>query len=217
VEYARSRKVKKIATNTNASFLEKTNIEGLLTSGLDEIYISFDAALENSYRKIRPGLDFYKVESNIKELVRKKKEKKLRLPRIYLSFVKCSHNRNEVDLYLSKWKGVVDCISISYLVNWGGKFSGENLLEDTKRRDPCRFLWTDMVISYNGKVAMCCYDYENEIIIGDISKENIMDIWSGKILNALRKSHLKYQFDDISLCKNCVANLHSKNPWWVVN
>lgn len=216
VEYAKRKAIKKVATNTNASFLKMENIDRLLGSRLDEVYISFDAATETTYREIRPGLDFATVESNIKTLVREKRVRKLKIPRIYLSFVECPQNQHEVSLYLKKWKGVVDGISISYLHNWAGKFSGEHLLKDTKRRDPCRFLWTDMPVSWDGKVTICCYDYENEVVIGDLSDNGIVSVWTGEPLKRLRQIHTEGHFDKIDICKECVANVHSKNPWWVV-
>ena len=216
VKYAREKGLKRIATNTNALFLNEQRIEKLMESGLDEIYISFDAATEDTYKKIRPGSDFKTVEANIKKIIDEKKKKAAKLPKIYLSFVECPQNSSEVDLYLKKWKGLVDGVSISYLVNWGGRYSGENLLRHTQKRDPCRFLWTDMAISWDGRATICCYDYENETIIGDISNESIKDIWSGETLESLRQMHAEHNFDKIDICKECVANIHSKNPWWVV-
>jgi radical SAM protein with 4Fe4S-binding SPASM domain len=216
VKYAREKGVKKIATNTNASFLNDSNIDKLLESGLDEIYISFDAATEDTYKKIRPGLDFQQVESNIKKLVQAKKEKKLEFPKIFLSFVECRENRKEVKQYLRKWKGSVDGISISYLINWAGHFPSGNLKKDRQKKDPCRFLWTDMAISWDGKVTICCYDYENDFVIGDLTKEKIKDVWNSEELNKLRKLHLEHQFREIKICKECIANFHSKNPWWLV-
>ncbi len=216
VRYAKARNVKKIATNTNASFLNDTNIKELLISGLDEVYISFDAATKAAYNRIRPGLDFDQVESNIRKIVQAKKAKKLKSPKIILSFVECPENQSEVGLYLKKWRSLVDEISISYLVNWGGKFSGSNLLKDSPRRDPCRFLWTDMAISWDGKVSICCYDYENEVILGDLTKDDLKKVWKSETLKNFRRLHLESKFNQIAICKNCVANLHSKNPWWVV-
>lgn len=214
VEYTRRKTNGIISTNTNASFIDEDNIVHLLECGLDKLYISFDAATADTYRKIRPKLDFDEVESNIKKLIRARRERRLKSPKIYLSFVKCPANARELEMYLKKWRPLVDGISVSFLHNWAGKYSGAHLLKDSSRRDPCRILWTDMWITWTGEVIICCYDYEGEYMVGDLKMESITEIWQGEKLKELRRLHIRREYDRIGICKDCVANLHSRNPWW---
>lgn len=214
IKYAKSKGISRVTTNTNAGYLNDDNVKKILESRLDEIYISFDAATEEVYKKIRPGLEFSMVEKNILSLVKAKAKSKTNKPEIILSFVESSLNTREVDKYIRKWKDKVDHISISLIHNWTGDIEFEESSNEG-RRDPCRLLWTDMVISWNGDVPLCCNDYENKVLLGNINERSIQEIWSGLQLEQIRQWHLEKDFTKSLICKNCKYNYHHKSPWWV--
>ena len=53
----------------------------------------------------------------------------------------------------------------------------------------CQFPWSSMTIKSNGEAAECVEDFNNEIILGDASKESLYDIWNGQKYAQLRKNH----------------------------
>lgn len=214
INYCKSLGIPRVTTNTNAMYFDTKKIGQVFDSGLDEIYISFDAATERTYKKIRPGLDFSVVENNIFSLINEKRKRNSAKPEIILSFVESSLNASETHKYIKKWQGKADHVSISYIHNWTGDvtYGIKNL---TKKRDPCRLLWTDMVISVNGDVPLCCNDYENKVILGNIKKQSIKEIWGGKRLACIRKFHRFGQFTNAGICSRCTYNSHSKSPWWI--
>jgi len=214
VRYAESVGIPRVTTNTNGMYFNKEKIREVFDSGLDEIYISFDAATTKTYKKIRPGLDFQTVEKNILDLVREKKRRKLKKPEIILSYVESQDNQGETLSYIKKWKDKVDNISVSFIHNWTGDIDSGEILRGG-RRDPCRLLWTDMVISWNGDVPLCCNDYENKVILGNIKTQSIEEIWGGEKLRQIRDFHRKGEFEKIPICRNCEYNYHHKSPWWV--
>ncbi|MGB9637231.1 MAG: radical SAM/SPASM domain-containing protein [Microgenomates group bacterium] len=200
-----------VRTNTNGMYLTKEKLKDVFESDLDEIYISFDAATEATFQTIRPGLNFHQVEKNILGLVNERKKRKSQKPRIYLSFVESKENAFETEQYLRKWKGLVDGISVSFLHNWAGKLKAN---EKKTPRDPCRLLWTDLVISWNGDIPLCCSDYEGRVILGNINQQTLKEIWFGEKLKKIRQFHLKGSFDKIDICRNCDLNCRRKLPWW---
>lgn len=214
VVYAKSAAIPRVTTNTNGMYLTKEKIKKIFNSGIDEIYISFDALTNKTYKKIRPGLDFKTVESNILNLIYERKKRKLDKPEIILSYVETPDNQKETLKYIQKWQNKVNHISISFMHNWTGQIKNQGMLKNGKR-DPCRLLWTDMTISWNGDVPLCCNDYENKIILGNINNQSIKQIWGGEKLKKIREYHQKRNFAKVSLCKNCQYNYHHKSPWWV--
>ena len=214
VKYAKEVGLSRVTTNTNAAFLTKDKAKTIIEAGLDEIYISFDAATKETYKKIRPNLNFEEVTKNIINLIKEKKKLQSKKPLIFLSFVESEINSNEVGPYEKKWKGLVDGISFSIAHNWTGEVNFGRA-ESLTLRDPCRLLWTDMVVSFDGKVPLCCNDYENKVILGDINHQSIKEIWGGEKLKKIREKHLKRQFQDIAICSLCQYNYHYKSPWWI--
>jgi len=213
VRYAKRKGISKVTTNTNGILLDFEKIKKIFESGLDEIYISFDAASELTYRKIRPRLNFSQIEENIRQLTLEKKKREVQKPKIFLSFVETKENISEEEQYLKRWGRLVDGISISKMHNWAG---GIKLDFEKAKKDPCRLLWTDMVVSWDGKVPLCCNDYENRVILGDLNSQNISEVWQGEKLKKIRGKHQKSLFNEIKLCANCQSNFHYRMPWWGV-
>jgi len=214
VKYAKEKGLSRVTTNTNAAFLTKDKAKVIIEAGLDEIYLSFDAATKETYRKIRPNLNFENVTKNILSLIEEKKSSQLKKPLIYLSFVESEINRYEAGVYERKWRDLVDGISFSIAHNWTGEVNF-GCAEESFFRDPCRLLWTDMVVSWDGKVPLCCNDYENKIILGNAKEQSIAEIWGGEKLKKIREKHQKGEFKDIAICSSCQYNYHHKSPWWI--
>ena len=62
----------------------------------------------------------------------------------------------------------------------------------------CKHPWMSMTIKSNNEVAMCMEDYNNEIVLGDSSKETLADIWNGKKYADFRMRHF-----DLKGCLKC--------------
>ncbi len=43
----------------------------------------------------------------------------------------------------------------------------------------CQHPWMSMTIKSNGEAAMCMEDYNNEIVLGNVLRERLADIWNG--------------------------------------
>ena len=83
-----------ISTNMNI-FDEKTAVQ-LIDSGLKKIVISLDGASEETYKIYRVGGDFKRTLENIELLIRVKRQKKARFPRIVLQFLIFKFNLHEI-------------------------------------------------------------------------------------------------------------------------
>ncbi len=214
VKYAKDKGIERVTTNTNAAFLNETRAGQVLDSDLDEIYISFDAAAPETHKTVRPHLDFENIEKNIKGLIELRNTYRRSKPKIFLSFVETPDNAHEVQQYINQWRKAVDGISISLMHNWTGSINRRHEHKPYKR-DPCRLLWTDMVISWNGDTPLCCNDYENKVVLGNIKESPIEEIWGGEKINEIREYHRRGKFDRVPTCAKCEYNYHHKSPWWV--
>lgn len=215
VEYAKAKGLKRVTTNTNAAYMTKEKNTAMVDAGLDEIYISFDAFSSGVYQKIRPGLDFNKVKENIQDLIAQRNAKGKKKPSIILSFVENDLNKKEAAEYIKYWKGKVDGVSVSAAHNWTGDVSDYGRPGAGISRDPCRMIWADMFILYNGDVALCCNDYEGRVIIGNVARSSIEEIWTNARITEIRKYHLGREFGKVAICANCSSNYHHKLNWWI--
>lgn len=191
---------------TNGSLLHDEIADGILKSGLDEIMISFNGYSE-SYEKVM-GIKFEKSFKNIINFCKKKKDMKLTKPYIRVNVCCLEENRFELEILKEEFKDMADSVTLTGTCNWAGD---KNDIKGTKKCNtnsnfPCRLLWTDINILWNGDVVPCCRDWNGKIILGNLRAQNITDIWKGKKLIALRKLHLFKNRNKILLCKNCDSN-----------
>jgi len=54
----------------------------------------------------------------------------------------------------------------------------------------CKHAWMSTTIKSNGEVAMCMEDFNNEIILGDVSKNSLYDIWNGEKYSKFRRDNM---------------------------
>lgn len=73
---------------------------------------------------------------------------------------------------------------------------------------PCRFLWEDLYIYWDGKVGVCCEDTAlRRLIIGDLNSNSLKDIWLGDKINNIRQLHLDGKRLTHPICgKSCTYN-----------
>ena len=55
----------------------------------------------------------------------------------------------------------------------------------------CKHPWMSMTIKSNGEAAMCMEDFNNEIVLGDATKEYLYDIWNGERYDRFRRDHVE--------------------------
>lgn len=214
VNYAKSKNIQRLSTNTNGTLLTQKLSKDLIKYGLDELYISVDAFTKKTYQKIRIGLNYDLVQKNIKYLVKLKKQLKSNNPKIILDFLEFNLNKYETNKFIKKWEKIVDEVCISQIHDWSNKKqidinnSINNYVQFSK--SPCRLPFTEMLINWDGTVSLCCQDIDGEVILGNVNTESISTIWQNKKYQKIRKSHLDLKTDNLKLCQNCKL----RTFWW---
>jgi len=223
VAYAKKKGVQNVHCVTNGVLLSEDISEGLIKAGLDYIYISIDAASPEVYGQIHkvpgsaiPSNKFPDVIKNIDSLISLKKKLKSVKPILEVRFKDFDVNKNDLYAFIARYKRSVDKVNIFMnIFNWPGSGIKNNLPQNTHLlKFPCKNLWSGLYVTVEGKVALCCQDYECKIELGDTNKENIMDIWNGEVLKKYRTMHLDCKFNEIPACRECIINSQLLSPWW---
>jgi radical SAM protein with 4Fe4S-binding SPASM domain len=66
----------------------------------------------------------------------------------------------------------------------------------------CYYPFYMVLVDYTGDVMLCSHDWSKKLTFGNISTENILDIWQGKKLQGIRKSLSKAN-RNIFPCNKC--------------
>lgn len=204
IGYLKSKGVR-VQLFSNGSVMDNKKIEKILKIGLDAVIFSVDGIKKETYESIRQGLVFEKTVSNILNLIKRKRDLGLEKPKIKLNFIKQELNKAELREFQSFWSDKVDKIYISSDDNRNKApelFRGE---ESPFASVPCLRLWGEILVMSNGKIPLCCCDYDGEIILGDFNAQDLRDIWYSDTFKKIRQLHLNFEADKIPLCKKCVT------------
>ena len=203
-----------IRTVTNGVLLDEKRTEALLRSGISQIYVSIDALTAKTYEKIRRGLPFEEVIQNTNYLLKKAPDHGVS---IFVKFLRQEINREEQKDFAKFWSSRGARVSIDTLTNRAGLIEAYINLKRKKltlqqlilhpilnRFIPCCPLpFSSIGILADGKVALCCHDWEHNEILGDISSESLEEIWNGEKINHQRQLLVEKRADESSICGDC--------------
>jgi MoaA/NifB/PqqE/SkfB family radical SAM enzyme len=178
----------------------------MIEAGLDAINISVDAAGKEVFDSTRLGLNYDKVIANIERLVEIRKELGKIRPKLILSFVRQNNSLDE-QAFIEHWRKVADKIHITDLHNWAGTLNKESDV-----RFPCYRPWLTFTILWDGRVSLCCADFDGREVLGDLRTSTIKDIWNGPAYRKVRHAHLDH--GGPAICQSC--DLPKKDsPLWI--
>jgi MoaA/NifB/PqqE/SkfB family radical SAM enzyme len=206
VRYAKQLGIREVGLISNGSLITEEAARGMVAAGLDAINISVDAAGKDVFESTRVGLKYDKVVANVERLIRIRDEAGKRRPKLILSFVR-QDNSAEEQAFIAHWGARADKIHVTDLHNWAGTLNRESDVNF-----PCYRQWLTFTVLWDGRVSLCCADFDGRTILGDLKTQSIKDIWNGDAYREVRRAHLDH--GGPSICQSC--DLPKKDsPLWV--
>ncbi len=191
---------------TNGSLLDKTTAEKLLDIGVDFISFSLDTTDPEIYEQTRCSADFQKVLDNIFTFIELKEKRGNAFPEIQVSTIETDIYKPCIDKFIRFWQPKVDKVRV-YIEHSqdGHPGSISQPLPDFEERLPCKKVFTDMVIYWDGEVALCNHDWNRQKphLIANINDASISEVWHSAKYEEIRDCHRSGQFDKEPLCEHC--------------
>ncbi|MFQ5953190.1 MAG: radical SAM/SPASM domain-containing protein [Candidatus Omnitrophota bacterium] len=189
---------------TNGSLLNGEKIRRILEAEADAIEYSVDAMDEEHYKKVRAGLDFNLVKSNIMKTLelRGKMNKKTA---VLVSVVNSPEEDEYVNRTVEYWENIVDKVISRKFLRWGlieEENKTQGYLSKTERV-PCPFPFERLNIDTSGNIRFCGYDITYNVVMGNVLENTIEEIWTGEKFNEWRQYHLNREFHKIPMCRDC--------------
>jgi radical SAM protein with 4Fe4S-binding SPASM domain len=208
VRYAKSRGIAEVGMISNGSLITEELAQGMVDAGLDVINISVDAAGKETFERTRVHLKYDEVISHVKTIARLRDASGRHKPKLIMSFVRQTPEVSpEERAFVEEWGKVADKIHITDLHNWAGTLNHQSDV-----RYPCYRMWQTFTVLWDGRVSLCCADFDGRHILGDLRSHTIAQIWNNPAYRAVRRQHLESGGPEI--CRSC--DLPKKDsPLWI--
>ncbi len=201
---------------TNGKLLNEKNSEIILNSSLTRLFISMDAASEETYNKVRIPVNkkilntrrLELIEKNVKNFVKLRNSMNKTLPLVRTSFVALEQNAHEVETFIDKWIDIVDTVEIQ-------RENSIDFYDDLKSNKDvkskrlltkynCNQPWGQVTIHSDGYVGPCCNTVGRNLPVGNVLKTSLKDIWHGINMNKVRDGFKNNNPNKI--CQLCIEN-----------
>ena len=213
-----------IAVHTNGSVPLKKELTRILEN-IDSLGISLSAITPKTYKKVHGKNHFQSVLTNL-ELINKELSKNSKPPHVFIDYVRQSTNASEtmeevINFHQGRFPHL-SSIDFHPLFNWQGDINEpltapEKIIPE-EHYPCCIFPWSTMTICHDGRVAYCQEESKENIFLGDVRIERLIDAWNNKNYRNFRKKMSDREYstlmDDGFYCKKCsyLLNFHSQSP-----
>ncbi len=208
LDYASMRNLHYFGISSNATMLNKDNIEKILNSGLHRFEMSLDSLDPKLQGQLRPGeINPKKTIKNVHEFFKTKYKRGQKFPITSVAIRELKENAHELASFAAHWNKILKkpdfVMSIRY-DSWGGHESREHdIYEVPTKRLPCMKLWNTVIILADGRLVTCNAMFDGQMIMGNTYKSRIEEIWNSKKYYELRQKHIEGKYEEIAICVQC--------------
>ncbi len=169
-----------------------------MESGLTVLKFSLDAMDDESIKSIRgKKANYTESIKKILELIKIKKERNFKTI-LVPCMIKINRDKDSEKMhqrFLDFWK---DYDVFAYIKSQDNRwlFEQDKKLQNKSHyaQQYCEFPWTSATVMAEGNVVPCTQISNNEIVLGNVNKSSLEEIWNGKEYEDLRKMHITGKF-----------------------
>ena len=210
--------------NTNGQLLNEIFIIDLINAGLDSIKFSFQGVDEKTYQEMRQDSSYKKLFENIKTVYSIRGTRAL--PYIHVSTTTTYETDYEIKRFKEGISPYCDLVTagktrLEHIEIEKVKLndSQKKLLSELKEKESmveerlkiCPEVFGKVSVDWDGQITACCSDYNRGMIIGDITKDSLQNIFHGEEIKKYREILRKREFEKIPHCSRCFDLMSLQN------
>jgi len=222
IDYAHGKGVRLVSSTNGHIFVRPEHAEGVVRSGLDALIVSLSGTTQEAYARFRGGrLDT--ALDGVREIVACKRRLRSRTPHVQLSFIVTDYSEGQIPELKDLARSLgVDGLSLKKMntasvkpvpgrvddslpgdVRYRRFEYGEDGTTRARVRDnPCKALWHNPTLRWDGTVNPCVYDFDGKHVLGDVKSESFKAIWSGARYREMRRQ-FRSDWERIDICEHC--------------
>ena len=207
IKLCTSKKIPTYFSCTPANMTVEKAIKAM-EAGLTVLKFSIDALDDDTIKKIRGRKANYNIAmKSILELIEEKKKRNLKtlIVPCMIKFDEDEESKKMHEKFLDFWK---DYDVYAYIKSQDNRwyFEKNKSMKNNSHyaKQYCEYPWSSLTVMAEGNVVPCTQIPNNEIVLGNINKQTLEEIWNGEKYEKFRKMHITGQFPKNHKCKtNC--------------
>lgn len=219
IRYAKDRDVAEfVEIITNGSRLNSKLNKQLIDSGIDRIRISIEALdAEGYYRIAGTRIDFESFLNNIKHLHEISRNCEIYCKIVDIAVPTESAKQRFYDLF----GDICDRIFIDNVIPLWSDFEeikenmvvGERGVHGQKVQEVkvCPYPFYSLIVNSDGEVTVCCADWKRKLVVGDLRKQSMKEIWNSRELYEFWTRQLEGKKNTYEMCKKCLLPVYDCN------
>lgn len=210
IRYAKEKGVAEfIDTTTNGYLLDYDHIKPVLDAGLDRINISLDGMSDAQFLEFTGvKVDFAKFVDNVRKLHEMKGncEICIKIAGDYLT-------EEEKKRFFDTFGDYADRIFIENIAPCWPEFDVQDRLgvniekgiynQEITGVNTCPYIFYSMSVNADGLVSLCFLDWARKLVIGDVRKQSVKEVWDGRPMYDHRVLHLSGKRSENEVCGQC--------------
>ncbi|MBE7074217.1 MAG: radical SAM protein [Clostridiales bacterium] len=171
----------------------------LYDAGLTTLYISIPSLEKNSYKKL---MDF-EVAGILKAIMDTDEEVRKNMIRIAVPKT-YAYNEKDFIEFFGKLGTKICSWNLEYRESWNC-FDFKKLSENVeiKKYKPCDRPMDQAVILSNGNMVICCRDWEEKTVVGNVYNSTIKEVWQGEKMKAIQTKIANKDYNSVCVCCDC--------------
>lgn len=195
----------KTKINTNAGLMTEEISRRLIDAKLDQLWISVNGYSEETYRQSM-DLDFETSMNNINVFLHMKKTLGAKRPKVVITTIETKLVEHELEKAKEYWAVRDVKFSIHRLDNRSGEDATGAIRPESRKPKPkrnCDLFLKQAYIVENGDMIICCHDWRQSVVVGNIAKTSIAEVWNSDHFKGLIYEYYSGKFDNLEICRTC--------------
>jgi radical SAM protein with 4Fe4S-binding SPASM domain len=189
---------------TNGSLLTVDIVKEMMKIPVSMIYVSLNAVNTDQRHELMGLYDYDHVESVLHEAIKITKDTSTKI------IVKAVTGKDLIEpddnnVFMEKWGGSYNGADGNAFMHLEGNWAGKTFPMRIKPKNVCARAFEQIMVLWDGRVSLCCFDSDGEVILGDLKTQSLKEIYAGGEALRYRQAHAGNNRSTLKLCKDCTT------------
>lgn len=200
---------------SNMILMDESRARALLDHGLTELHFNLDGATEPTYEYVKRHKKYSLVRHHIAQFGTLRNEMKSAC-RIHVYFITAKQFAEEIEgkegLFGDDGQAIIHAMApilragdtIQQLAIALHKYQSFLNHKKSELCDQFDRVLREIFIAPNGQTYICCFDFGNSSVLGNINENTIAEVWSSRLRErVVRNIYLMRYEESFDVCKSC--------------